>query len=386
MKEFNLLYEYVKTIKVKVLQNKPIDIYINDSIINSSTLNILVGKLKYVKLYYKYFKKTIHLHLGKIVFADKITYLLLDLIIYDLLKNTNFKIHIDVDIDLKHIINQGIKSTAFVRSTDPESHILNPKLFIEIYEKKMSIANDYFRRYITRNSFDESIELPSVVITEISTFLKTAFDDEIWIDDVCDVMSELLDNIYSHTNSDCLIDIDICDANDSNDNLYKVLNIAVINFSENKIYDRIKNKILEREYSESDYLYRNIYKAYDYHKNQFSNKYNEDDFFQITAFQKGVTTRENHSGNSGKGLTTLIKKIVDKTHESYSYVLSGNNILCFEQEYLDINTDGFIGFNKDNNYISDTPAENIILKSDLYIPGTIFHLSLFRKSEDSYGK
>jgi len=213
-------------------------------------------------------------------------------------------------------------------------------------------------------------------------FFKNCFDDDKWINEVGEVVGELLDNAYSHTSGDCLIDIDLCDANDQNQSSYKFLNVAVINISENRIFDQIKYNIIEGKYCKDDKLYKDVYTAYENHKSFFTDHYEEDDFFQITAFQNGVTSRTVESGNSGKGLTALIKNIVGKTHESFSYVLSGKNILYFKEDYLDINTTGFIGVNETADYISTKPTDEVVLKSDLYVPGTIFHLSLIRKKNE----
>ena len=104
----------------------------------------------------------------------------------------------------------------------------------------------------------------------------------------------------------------------------------MLNFSEDRIFDRIKNNIKEEKYSHTDEVYQNVYKAYQNHQQFFNEIYNEDDFFNVTVFQNGVTTRNLCSGTSGTGLTELIRNIVGKTKDSYSYVLSGENILFSE--------------------------------------------------------
>lgn len=381
MNKFELIYNEVKEKKVKVTQHKPIIIISNDRIFTSKSLANILGQIKFIKKYYGFFEKskTIVLRLGKVDFADKITYLLLDTIIYDLVKNTKFRVNIEIDVNLSHIINQGVKSTAMYRASNHKTGFFDKDLFIKIYEEKVSLEEDYYRRYITRESLENNLQLPSIIVTDISYFLKMVFDDGKWIEEVCEVVGELLDNAFFHTEGDCLIDIDLCNANDKEQCEYKFLNIAVINFSENRIFDKIKYNITEEKYSKEDDLYKNVYEAYANHKKYFSERYKEDDFFQITAFQNGVTSRTIKSGHSGKGLTSLIKNIMGKTHESYSYVLSGKNILYFKEEYLDIHSTGFIGFNQTSDYITSKPDDEVILKSDLYIPGTIFHLSLIRK-------
>jgi len=173
MKQFELIYNYIDEKKVKCTQHKPIIIKTNDRDFTGKTLADIISQVKFVRKYYGFFDKTIYLLIGKTSFADKITYLLLDMIIYDLLKNTKFKISIGIDVDLTNVVNQGIKSTAMFRATDPHTHHLNGRLFIKYYEERITIRKDYYRRYITRKNLEDNLQLLSVVDSDICTFLKT---------------------------------------------------------------------------------------------------------------------------------------------------------------------------------------------------------------------
>ena len=243
MNKFALIYDKVKEEKVKVVQNKPIIISISDKEFTSVTLARILSRLKYLRKYYWRFDKKVIIDLGKITFADKITYLLFDMIIYDLFENTSFSVDLKVNIDLMHIVNQGIKSTAFYRATDPKTRRFERNSFLQEYQRKLAVGEDYYRRYVTRAGLEHNLQLPSVIVSDIIAFLRPKFEDEKWIEEVGEVVGELLDNTFSHTQSDCLVDIDVCHASDHNNQSYKILNIAVINFSEDRIFDQIKENI-----------------------------------------------------------------------------------------------------------------------------------------------
>lgn len=53
----------------------------------------LIGKLKKLRKYYK-IKKTIIINLGNFTFSDKAIYLIFDMMLYDIIKNTLFEIYV----------------------------------------------------------------------------------------------------------------------------------------------------------------------------------------------------------------------------------------------------------------------------------------------------
>lgn len=380
MNKFELIYRNVEEIEQKVIKNKPVVIRCKGSNFTGKTLKYILGKIKFLKKY-KLLELNIFFEFGTISFADKITYILFDMLLYDLYKTTKFKLNIDMKLE-KKIVHNGIQNTAFCRTIN-EYGALERAGFVKEYERKLYIAPNHYRKYMKRSCLDKQPSALSVIASEIESFLKQHFDDLAWVSDVCEAIGELIDNTFSHTKSDCFVDIDVCRALDEGEQEFKALNIAIINFSEQRIFDGIKRNIIGKKYSPKDPLYRGIYKAYDNHRPHFCDDYGENDFFHITAFQNGVTSRRTVSGNSGTGLTTLIKNIVGKTTDNYSYVLSGDNILFFIEEYLDIDEAGKIGFNKENDYQNVIPDSSVITKSGLFIPGTIFLLSLMR---NDYGK
>ncbi|MBZ9608619.1 hypothetical protein G9F73_012450 [Clostridium estertheticum] len=381
MKNINLIYNYILPIKVDI-HKKPIRINLTGKIFNSETLVYLASRIKF--LYgFKWIKGwKIIIELGNVEFADKITYLILDALLYDLLKNTRFNIGVSMSMDKKIIHHIGFVGTALYRAMYSNG-LVDKKIFLKTYEKPFYSDTKVYRRLITHENLQMNNEWPSQVCTEVAAILKGYSAEEEWTDGISEVVSELLCNVSSHTDGDCLIDIDISDKVESErchgDKTYLSVNIAVINFSENKLFDRIKHNLKENKYEGEDFLYNRIYKTYEIHKKVFDESYNEDDFFLVTAFQNHVSSRAYKSGMGGTGLTTLIEKIIGKTDDAYSYVLSGNNIIMFKPKYLTLSEDKFVGFNDKNDYFNFRPSKEVINKSSLYIPGSVYHLLLIKE-------
>lgn len=377
MNNFGLIYKTINEVSLgKIIKDRPIRINAYSESFNSGTLLYILQRVKYLKRY-KWLPLKVDLILGDVSFADKITYLMLDMIIYDIFVTTKFDLKIKVNVDCTRVMHNGFKGTALYRATIKSGGKLNKTAFITEYENSIYIDTSIYRRYYKRDILDTNPQIPSIVATEIESMLSPHYNDDVWIEEVCEAVAELVDNTIAHTDSDCLIDLDICDTSDEE---YKVLTIAVINFSEERLFDRIKSNIIQETYPRDDSLYEIVYSAYDNHKQFASKDYTSDDFFHITAYQNGVSTRTLKSGSSGTGLTTLIRNIIGKTDETFSYSLSGNNIVFFHNDYMKVLDSGFIGFNEESDYINYPPSDQVVNKSSVYIPGTVFQLSLVRKN------
>lgn len=239
--------------------------------------------------------------------------------------------------------------------------------------RKKYYERNYLRLYISLNEFLEDNKSVSTYCDEVFLFLKhTSLDEETCVD-LFDVCSEVISNVFDHTESDCLIDIKFTDVA----NKRKLLCINIISISNvyigSKIVDLLDTNQLVN-YSGSDV----VLKAFKYHSKHFSENYNKGSFGFVCAFQNRVSTRSNSKQSGGTGLTTLIKRIHGKkTEDSYfSYFLSGDNMLSLNTQYLVVNSDGLIGFNDSNNFYTDIPNPSIIIKEKQTFPGTIFSVNL----------
>ena len=54
-------------------------------------------------------------------------------------------------------------------------------------------------------------------------------------------------------------------------------------------------------------------------------------------------------------------------------MISGNNHLLFDKNYLKVNEDGTIGFNKSNSYYNDIPDFHIFNKNAYLFKGNIYN-------------
>ena len=391
MKNIGLIYEYVQESKCKIKKESPtgfcFEINCSGNKIDGKTLYFIASKLKYILKKYPNFKLKIKLILNTIEFADKICILLLDALLYDLFMRTKY----DVEIILKkgdcgsiHFSNLvGFSNSALYRTIQiKRSNCIDKETFIKEYRRPVFKGNAY-RRLISKEQLEDSYT-PSKILDEISTALSIVdsssnqeLDD--FISSIAETVSELVCNVSSHTcDSDCLVDINFKKI----DNQFLVY-IGIINFSKDRLFDKLKDNIENNIYPKEDKLYSKIYEAFDFHKSQVNKQYKLEHFFMVTAFQNHVTSRFVKSGSNGTGLTTFIKSILGKTEDNYSYVLSGNQIILFKDEYLNIANNEFIGFNKENDYVNCIPEKSIIGRSSLYIPGTIYNLCLIKEIQNN---
>lgn len=380
MDNIKLVYDNLKEIPVN-RKKEYIIIDINDKIINSRTLKYIASRLKYL-LKYRFIQYKVVIRFKDIKFADKITYLILDALLYDIFMRTNFKIWVEMDISYTECMQSiGFTSTALYRTGKKIGSHLDKQIFTEEY-RKLVINNNTFRKLLKRDELD-NVMIESIIATDVANSLKSCCRDEEWVDDISEVASELVCNVSSHTKGECLLDINFSNEikrpDKDKDKKYILVNISVINFSDNNLYDQIKFNIKNKKYHLDDNLYSKVYDAYEIHKTYFDDRYTENHFFMITAFQNHVTSRNLRSGNGGTGLTKLIQNIIGKAKDDYSYTMSGDNIIFFRDEYLNISEDKFIGFNKENNYFNSRPGLDVVNKSALYIPGTIHNLLLIKE-------
>ncbi len=371
--------------KFRILNNIHIITCNKETFTSECLLHIGINFKNIIKIY-RYKSISIKLDLSRVkAFADKNTYIILDLFIFHLLYNCpKIKFYYGAELRLDRIIHNGFRSTALYRvGTKNKNNILNRKEFIETYAESFYGVNHFRKIYIGEDLKDDM--LASKTATTVDMMLKKYFQGE-WKEEVGEVISELVCNACSHNKGILIVDIDICDEvsfkEQDNDVTYKALNISVLNIGDNLIYDSIKNNVKNKLYKKDDMVYKHIYKAYNNHKNLFGESYNENDFFTITAFQKRVSSRELESGQFGTGLTRLLQNITGKAEENISYVLSGNNGIGFINELLNVSSEGYAGFNINNDYLKEAPDKKALLACPLFIPGTIYQLHLLWRDSD----
>lgn len=388
MKNFELLLNSVNTVKVKVdFNNYKAHITVANEKFDSKALRSVLSKVGFLMKYKKVNLK-VYIWLGHLTFADKITLMLMNLLVKYIYENTNFQLFLMYELNegaffnatFGHMpIGMSIYSNGYVDKTEFLKQMNNPR---SIGNRSLYLDDgipSYTRILLSRDSINE-ITISSSIMVEITNFLKQHFDDEIYLSAVPEVISELVDNVRNHTNSECIIDINITEATRRNsDEKFKCINIGLISFSENRLFDSLAENIKMKKYSIDDPVYERIYRAYENHEKYFDEDYNEEQFFFISTFQRGVSTRDVGSEVGGTGLTTLVEQIHGKSDDNYSYMMSGKHCFFFNEEYLKIDCNGNIGFNDTGDFVNDMPEKDLFVKSYIDFPGTLYHLTFLQR-------
>lgn len=320
----------------------------------------------------------INLIFNNINFRDKAVYILFEVMVYYFLKKSAILVRVKYKEKSSY---PGFKDSLIYRST--LSDTLDKKMYLEMFEKKMDIKMTKFRSFINK---DIEKNYFSKLMGDIYTFLSNArivlkaddyFDREKYeeyITDLSEVAIELAENAIEHSESGCLLDINI----HSKKNNEISIDVVILNLSTLLLGDKLKDRLMLRR---DKSINQKILEALENHKVKFNEKYTEDDFFNISAFQHRVSTRETSTDNNdGTGLTRLLESLIEKSEKSSNcYVLSGNKIIKFRKEFLKLDQDKFIGFNKENDFVNLIPAEDVIQRSIFNLSGTLYNLNFVIK-------
>lgn len=341
---FKLNYEDNKKNFVMIKKGGYVDIHIKSESFEGKNIQRLLSSLHFVISTYKKACRQIHITLDKFVPRDKLTYILVECIIYALTTVYNYEVILSLKGSRTTIQTKGY-STSLLRE----------------YRRK-NLSTDDFKKSFTH--VQEGAHFRRVITAE--------------------------DSGGDHTNADCLVDIDVTEPiyqlKNSNDNSYYYgINIVVLNFSDKLLGTDMADKIENRLFAENA-RYDAVYEAYHNHMKFFSPDYVEEDFFNIVSFQDKISGRKNETNSGGTGLTQLINSLEKNADNHSCYVLSGKRGIRFYPQYLEYNSDKWIGFNKSNDFLHDRPSKNVIVESDTYFPGTAYNFTLIMKKGENDGK
>lgn len=248
--------------------------------------------------------------------------------------------------------------------------------------------NDLFENHyrMVLSKSEDNAEL-SKRMDEFSYFLKFSGVDDSCIDELAEVFAELVGNVWEHTYSDCLVDVDVTNSyfKRKSDGAFVGINIAVLNFSEELLGDRLYDKITNSNIELPD-RYELVRKAYKKHSMFFGDDYTQEDFFNIASFQHKISGRSDKSITGGTGLTKLISSLEKRSDAHNCYLISGNRALFFIHQYLEYDANGWIGFNLNNNFFEAKPAKETIGRNAIYMPGTAYNLNFVMKRGNEYGE
>ncbi len=347
--------------------------------LNGTQMVGLLEKVNFiVRVYKRACRQIIFLSKGVFKPKDSFVYIMLECILYTLKYKYGYKVA---------LVLNGIETTA--NAPGVKESLLMEYRYKEEEQVKIGKHHEHihmkhhFRRVIPAND----ISKVSLLLGELKIFFKSFMLQDGFGDEISKVISELADNACEHTETDCLVDVFVSNPvyhkEDSNVRNFYAISIVVLNFSDKLLHEDIKKKIQSREYPESD-RYNEVHKAYEAHKKFLAeNKgYNEEDFFNIAVFQDEISGRGFETESGGTGLTGLIKSLEDKAEAHSCYVMSGKQGIWFEKEFLEYNDNGWIGFNKENDFLQSPPDEEAIVRADINFSGTAYNFTLIAKKEE----
>lgn len=327
-----------------------------------------------VRKKYKNVNIPIILDLGNIEFKDKLTYIFLEIISYILINR--YKMKVKVQFQCEHnIFTEGIASSPLLLIDDIKKK--NTEKFLRKFTNEL--YKKHYRKVVVKPKKPDEL---SKLMDEVYFFIFHLGVEGKCAEELSEVVVELVGNASEHTDSECLIDIDVTDLykkRDSND-LFLGINIAVINFSEKLFGDLVKRRILETN-SQVIERYSLVYTAYQNHSASFDSHYTENDFFNIASFQHKISGDPEKTITGGTGLTKLISSLEKRSAAHECYLITGDRALLFFHEYLEYNSDRLIGFNKENDFVNVRPSDRVVAPSCIYMPGTAYNLNFIMVKE-----
>lgn len=354
--------------------------YISDTkVFDSGVLLSIIDYVNAVRKKYPKIKPPIYFEFvhPDIQIQDKLAFIVFECICYSLKKEKR-RAYIFWQ-PKKNIITQGVYSSPLKLLKEHNDKYIG-KFQTELYL-------DHFRKMIV---FNRERDLKSNYLgkfqQEMEIFLRMFNLSEDRIDKISEMIVELVGNAGEHGNSDCLVDIDIADdyAKKGVEGTFYGINIAIISFSDKLLGQGVQAKIKENEFNEGRYL--ELSKAYQNHlkfiQGSPTGSYNEEYFWNIAALQDKISGRKDSNVSGGTGLSVLIKSLQEEAENATCYMLSGNKILFFNDEFLNYDENNWLGFNKEKDFFNFQPNEEILAESNVYIQGTAFNLSFAMRKEE----
>lgn len=305
-----------------------------------------------------------------VTILDKISYVLFECVCYYLIKAGHpVFVHL---VPKPNILAFGYQSSPLNLLTTGD------RADVRKYMEKfgMDIYKRHYRRII--KNCDKDRPALSALMDDIVYFQEPFNIKEESREKIAEVLAELVGNALEHTESDCLIDIDISNDHSKRDadpsKKYKGINIAIMNISSQLLGKSLEDKILHSNEELSD-RYKMVADAYSKHCSHFCEYYDAQDFFNIAVFQHKISGRSENDITGGTGLTKLIKSLEEESDAYRCYVISGDRCVIFKHEYMKYSKDDWIGFNENNDFMNEPPDYSLIQRLPLFFPGTGYNLN-----------
>lgn len=263
---------------------------------------------------------------------------------------------------------RGFFKDSFLTFWNPTVH--------EITEQDFWAKNEdssRFKKVVGEGPWDASI-----AISECSSFLSEAKVSSKAIDAVADVVGELAPNAIEHGKTNCMIDVCYERSISPEGKDFTSISLVVYDFSEkllwSDLYDKIfinSEKIIKKRQRVDTVL-----SAWAEHQRHFSKSYSQEDFYNLMAFQK-ISGRPGDRYDGGLGISTLVEKVRKYSEDDYCYSLSGNGAMHLQKDITIPDSDGFIAFNSEQEFIHKIPDEDGVLKTKFFMPGVAYNMTFY---------
>ena len=342
---------------------------------DEKSISKLISFVEYLEATFPNQKLPIRIDLKNSKIKDKLTFVFLECICYYMINVNHYRVLIEYHHN--HAIHiDGMNSSPLLLLSRDKAE--NQEKYIQKFS--FDIYNNHFRRVFLAEQMGAN-DILCKTLDDISNFQKIFKVESEYREIISEVLVELIGNAGEHGESDCLIDFDIAPHyyKTGFNEQYIGVNIAIINFLQLLLSTSLREKIIGS--SNLDNRYEQVSNAYSYHKSFFASDYTEEDFFNVVAFQHKISGRLDNSTTGGTGLTKLIYSLEKKSDAHMCYVVSGLRKLIFSQEYLSYNENGWLGFNKSNNFLTDIPDRTLFRQNGFYLPGNAYNLNFVLKVE-----
>lgn len=361
------------------IKNGAIEILIKNTELDNSMITTIIRYTNYINRNFKSTIIPIRFILTDVILTDKLAYVIFECVIEAMMSVFHRKIEVYFKLK-KMIITEGISSSPLLLLGNRKNKKLSEKNQEFIDKFNFDYYKKHFRRVVKYPDYLRSDKL-SKLYDDIAYFQKSFDINYDCLEEVSEVIVELIGNALEHSKSDCLVDFDIAPNYITRDgDSVCGINIAILSFSNILLGDSIAKKMSDFHTNKLENTrYEYVKNALDNHKSFFDDKYDIVDFYNISTFQHRISGSKEKINNGGVGLTKLIKSIEDNATKHTCYVLSGNRIIMFKPEYLEYDKEGWIGFNKNNNYLYSQPDSSVLQRSNFFMPGTAYNLNFVMK-------
>lgn len=183
-------------------------------------------------------------------FKDRTVVLILELLIYSLCLKGNFNIYINIRVENKESIAYNFYYYSFLKEinrkqiTNEEFCIMYENFYGNTRVSQQEVIGASIRKMIDMNMYkdeNDQIIFQQYLSNDIMTTLSWIVNNEDMINDACEIVDELVDNILSHTIGLGIVDVAAVKviSKKDNDNYIHIM-INVLNVSDNFLYTNIK--------------------------------------------------------------------------------------------------------------------------------------------------